>query len=323
VDEVDVVYTWVDGVNSNFQAEMSARLRDLPEPPPPSSLRLGIFRDHGELRYSLRSLEKFAPWVRRIYIVTDGQRPCWLRESNNRISVITHDQIFTRKSDLPTFNSNAIEAHLHRIPGLSRRFLYFNDDVVLGRPVSIGDFVTPAGGQYVYVDHALLTKIPEQWVDDRMQAHTRMLIQKMCGRSISRLMPAHVPHFFDRDILFSLQKTFVEEFRETSSSPFRSSNDISTPTLYSLYVSEVLGHKSGYERRFLTPLALHGLHDYAMVMLTNRVWEMLAFLWAVRAFRPRFISVNDRTGMTFFSNLSLLCFRGFLHSYFPCRSSFE
>ena len=31
------------------------------------------FRDNDELRYSLRSLEQHAPWLRHIYIVTNGQ----------------------------------------------------------------------------------------------------------------------------------------------------------------------------------------------------------------------------------------------------------
>jgi hypothetical protein len=33
------------------------------------------FRDSEELRYSLRSLVKYAPWVRKIFIVTDNQIP--------------------------------------------------------------------------------------------------------------------------------------------------------------------------------------------------------------------------------------------------------
>jgi len=103
-----------------------------------------------ELRYSLRSLEAFAPWVGNIYIVTNGDTPYWLDTSHSRILIITHDEIFLDRSYLPTFNSNAIELQLHRIPNLSRRFLYFNDDVFLGRAVSRGDFITESDGQYIY-----------------------------------------------------------------------------------------------------------------------------------------------------------------------------
>ncbi|KAH9260901.1 hypothetical protein BASA82_001084, partial [Batrachochytrium salamandrivorans] len=96
------------------------------------------FKDHGELKYSLRSLEKFAPWVNRVFLVTNGQIPDWLNTS--RVTVIPHDDFFP-PADLPTFSSPAIEANLFRIKKLSNRFLYFNDDMFLASPVTLEDFV--------------------------------------------------------------------------------------------------------------------------------------------------------------------------------------
>jgi UDP-N-acetylglucosamine-lysosomal-enzyme len=78
------------------------------------------FQDNEELRYSLRSVEKYAPWIRHIYIVTNGQIPYWLNLDNPRISVVTHQDIYLNKSHLPTYSSPSIESHLHRIPGLSK-----------------------------------------------------------------------------------------------------------------------------------------------------------------------------------------------------------
>lgn len=108
------------------------------------------YRDNQELRYSLRSLEKFAPWVRRVFIVTDNQIPYWLDESNPRITVVTHEEIFPSKSMLPVFSSPAIETQIHRIPGLAEKFIYFNDDVFLGAPVWPDDFVTSTGQKIYY-----------------------------------------------------------------------------------------------------------------------------------------------------------------------------
>ena len=54
-------------------------------------------------------------------------------------------------SVLPVFSSPSIEAHLHRIPGLSKKFIYFNDDVFLGAPTWPSDFWTPETGQKVYL----------------------------------------------------------------------------------------------------------------------------------------------------------------------------
>jgi UDP-N-acetylglucosamine-lysosomal-enzyme len=66
----------------------------------------------------MRSIEKFCSWARRVYLITNGQIPKWLNLNNNRLKVITHEQIFTNKSHLPTFSSPAIEANLKNIPGI-------------------------------------------------------------------------------------------------------------------------------------------------------------------------------------------------------------
>nr|CAD7569097.1 unnamed protein product [Timema californicum] len=100
-----------------------------------------------ELRYSLRSLEKFAPWIRHVFLVTNGQIPYWLNLDNPRLTLVTHEEIFVNLSHLPTFSSPAIETHIHRIHGLSQKFLYLNDDVMLGKEVWPEDFETFAKGQ--------------------------------------------------------------------------------------------------------------------------------------------------------------------------------
>ena len=92
----------VDGTDSNSSAEVDDRV---------SSNR---YRDSGELRYSLRSLVKHAPWIRRIYVVTDNQIPHWLNLETSRLKIVPHTDIFPNKSHLPVFSSPAIEAHLHR-----------------------------------------------------------------------------------------------------------------------------------------------------------------------------------------------------------------
>lgn len=57
----------------------------------------------------------------------------------NDISIVDHRAIIAEEF-LPTFNSHVIEAHLHKINGLSEHFIYFNDDVFVGRPLHPGHF---------------------------------------------------------------------------------------------------------------------------------------------------------------------------------------
>uniref|UniRef100_T1IXU8 LNR domain-containing protein n=1 Tax=Strigamia maritima TaxID=126957 RepID=T1IXU8_STRMM len=127
------------------------------------------FQDNEELRYSLRSLEKFAPWVRQIFIVTNGQIPSWLNLENPRVTVVSHDELYPDKSHLPTFSSPSIETHLHQIPGLSKKFLYLNDDVVFGKPVWPEDFYTSTKGHKVYLSWAVpdcRDGCPSTWIGD-------------------------------------------------------------------------------------------------------------------------------------------------------------
>eukprot|EP00727_Mastigamoeba_balamuthi_P002975 m51a1_g12675 hypothetical protein (248) ;mRNA; f:895-2338 len=140
-DEIDVVYTWVDSRTSRKPARSSATDQD------GSGVSHGVkdqlvtdataesrTRDLGTLRFSLRSLQQNAPWY--------GQVPEWLNASS--VSVVPHAAIFPGdlSAGLPTENSNAIEANLHRIPGLSQCFLYLNDDVLLWDSLARSFFVT-------------------------------------------------------------------------------------------------------------------------------------------------------------------------------------
>ena len=109
------------------------------------------FRDNDELRYSLRSIWRFAPWVRHVYIVTNGQVPYWLNLDHPRLTLVTHSDIYPNHSHLPTFSSPSIESHLHRIPGLADYYIYFNDDVLLGNEVWPDDFFSVHGGHKVYL----------------------------------------------------------------------------------------------------------------------------------------------------------------------------
>lgn len=128
------------------------------------------FVDNGELRYSLRSVERYAPWVRNIYIVTNGQVPNWLNVNHPRIHIIRHEDIFLDKSHLPTFSSPAIESHLHRIPGLSKKFIYLNDDVMFGNEIWPDDFYTQGSGQKVYLSWPVpncAEGCPSSWLGDK------------------------------------------------------------------------------------------------------------------------------------------------------------
>src|SRR5690606_15958734 len=129
---------WVDGADPVWRARRDRALDGVRAARP----RGGVselattearFTSRDELRYSLRSLWTDAPWINRVWIVTDGQTPPWLDDAHPMVSVVDHKEIFSDASVLPVFNSHAIETQLHHIAGLAEHFLYLNDDFFLGR----------------------------------------------------------------------------------------------------------------------------------------------------------------------------------------------
>ena len=139
--DIDLVYLWVNGNDPKWIAKHNA-LIGLPSEAEENCK--GRYADNDELKYSLRSVARYAPWLRRIFIVTDGQTPEWLDTTHPKIQIVDHTDIMPAHC-LPCFNSVVIEHHLHRIPGLAERFLYANDDMYFNKPVTPQTFYAPDG----------------------------------------------------------------------------------------------------------------------------------------------------------------------------------
>jgi len=137
MDKIDFVLTWVDGsdpawnaLKRQYQSSKGVVLSSDPEAN--GECR---YRDYGLLKYWFRAVERFAPWVNRLFFVTCGQKPDWLDESNPKLRLVNHTD-YIPSEYLPTFQSNPIEWNLHRIADLSEQFVLFNDDMFLLRPVN-------------------------------------------------------------------------------------------------------------------------------------------------------------------------------------------
>lgn len=127
---IDFVVSWVDGSDPAWLAERNRYAAELGE----TCINEARYRDWDLLRYWFRGVEYCAPWVDNIYFVTWGHVPAWLNAGHPKLKIVKHADYIPAQY-LPTFNSHTIELNLHRIPGLSRRFVYFNDDVFLLKPV--------------------------------------------------------------------------------------------------------------------------------------------------------------------------------------------
>lgn len=133
--EIDIVIAWVDGNDTAWQKEKSL----YSQPSAAESDTPVRFRDWDNLQYWFRSIEKFAPWVRKIHFITWGHLPQWLNVNDPKLHIVRHSD-YIPKEYLPTFNSHTIELNMHRIEDLSEHFIYFNDDMFITRPVKPSDF---------------------------------------------------------------------------------------------------------------------------------------------------------------------------------------
>ena len=140
--DIDLVFSWVDGSSPEYIAARRARM---------AGVVVGEGDDHearfrqiDELKYALRSVYMFAPWIRRIFIATDSPAPSWLADHPS-VTIVRSEEFFADPSVLPTHNSQAVECQLHHIEGLSEHFLYSNDDMFFGRAVGPDMFFTPGG----------------------------------------------------------------------------------------------------------------------------------------------------------------------------------
>lgn len=135
-EKIDFVVTWVDGNDPKWQEE---KAKYVPNTIIGDTNSKNRYRDMKTMKYWFRSVEKYAPWVNKIYFVTWGHLPEWLDTSNEKLVIVNHKD-FIPNENLPTFNSNTIEMYMHKIQGLSEHFVYFNDDVFIGRKVKPIDF---------------------------------------------------------------------------------------------------------------------------------------------------------------------------------------
>ncbi|GHG01037.1 stealth family protein [Streptomyces filamentosus] len=223
---VDVVYTWVDGSDP---AWLRRRAEYAGEAYHAEAANAARYLSRDELRYSLRSLHLYAPWVRNVFLVTDDQTPAWLDTTVPGLRVVSHKEIFRSPEVLPTFNSHAIESQLHHIDGLAEHFLYLNDDVMLSREVTPGDFFHASGLTKFFPSPALVP-LGERSLDDPPVAaagkNNRRLIEERYGAVLVQKMK-HMPHPLRRSVLEEIEREFAAEYRRTERNRFRSVDDIS------------------------------------------------------------------------------------------------
>ncbi|MCM2578662.1 stealth conserved region 3 domain-containing protein [Streptomyces meridianus] len=310
---LDVVYTWVDGTDPDLAAKREAH-RSGGRAPRINARETGASRytSYDELKYSLRSLEMYAPFVRNVYIVTDGQTPSWLDTGARGIQVVDHKDVFADPAALPVFNSHAIGTQLHHVDGLSEHYLYFNDDVFLGRPVTAGHFFHGNGIAklpFSPFQLGLGSPHPEEPAPNSAGKNVRKLLLQQYGRmTVNKFM--HTPHPQIRSVMREIETLFAEDVERTSRSRFRDTTDIA------------MGASLHHHHAYLTGRAVPGTFKLRYIDVARpEAPEQMAELLATRRFD--FFCLNDVNTPAEQQERIAAELHTFLESYFPFASRWE
>ncbi|MDR0415870.1 MAG: Stealth CR1 domain-containing protein, partial [Propionibacteriaceae bacterium] len=194
------------------------------------------FRTRDELRYSMRSIEMYAPGVNHVYLVADDQAPRWLDLDSQFVTLVRHREIFRDPSLLPVFNSHAIGSQLHHIPGLTEHYLIMNDDMLLQSVVAPELFFGPGGlakfrpsnGRRRLVERGLATDLElarlnsSEWLSDQFQ------------RTYSNFF-THTPVPQVRSVAYELEERFPDLYASVAASKFRGPEDHELNSWFLLY----------------------------------------------------------------------------------------
>ena len=242
-DDIDFVILWVDGNDETHKRrrkkylsnEITRSVSDAEQ-----STGDNRFLQHEELRFCLRSIKRYAPWFRKIWLVTDGQTPSFITETllaQDRIYIVDHKDIFVGKEKyLPTFNTRAIASQIDMIPGLSEKFVYGNDDFMLGADTSASFF---------FDGH--IPKIWGDWTNEGIHGANTLFQQgminawKLFGQDDGHYI--HVSHGFQpmtKSIVGTLKSHFPTEFENNLTYRFRHRSQFIIESLVNHYCHYVM-----------------------------------------------------------------------------------
>ncbi len=246
---IDFVVPWVDDTDPVWLAK-KAKYTGIEVQEGNSDVR---YRDWDTLKYWFRGVEKYAPWVRYVYFVTDDQKPEWLNVDHPKLRWVKHTD-FIPDAYLPTFGCHAIEWNLHRLPDISEQFVFFNDDVFLINETKPEDFFVDGkpcdlpclGPLYAngFFAHILFNNIellnrnfslkksirenPGKWI--RQQPVSGLLKLLLYGRRdlIPNSVDPHIQHAFLKETYHTLWEKEHEIIHKTCSSKLRTKDMVTS-----------------------------------------------------------------------------------------------
>jgi len=229
VPTIDLVVTWVDGHDPKVVA-LKQKYQALEDNPHPGATAPYRMESYDELKYLLRSVCRYAPWINKVHIlVSHHQRPPWLVDSHVKLHVVNDTEVIPT-SHLPTFNSHALEVNMHKIPGLAEHYIYCCDDMMFGNHTPPSSFFNRNGTLAMFLSPTSVRPVTDDQVKRSMHQHAwrnnyRALQAKSCYQ-IPQYLPSHQMLLTSKSLGKRMDEKFPDLVEATSSSKFRHADNI-------------------------------------------------------------------------------------------------
>lgn len=253
-DTIDFVISWMNPDDDNWRRQKAKYWAIEINDPEYDYNQVARFRDWQNLRFWFRGVERFAPWVHKIYFVTWDTVPDWLNIHHPRIQIVRDAEILP-EGCAPCFSPNPMETNLHRIPGLSEHFVYFNDDMFLLRPVEKTDFFVNGLPREMAVAYPLINDIHndpfqhmlltmtgiinghfdkkevqrrnwKKWLNPIYGKQNINTLSTWYNRGFSGILIPHLPSSMRKTTYEEVWRTIPELLMKTASHRFRNPSDV-------------------------------------------------------------------------------------------------
>ena len=308
--DIDLVYLWVDGSDPQWLARKRTLTGECDDTDDANcSAR---YENNDELKYSLRSVEKYLPWVRNIFIVTDNQVPDWLDVTNSKVKIIDHKDILPEES-LPCYNATVIECYLYKIPGLSEYFLYANDDMFVGQPLTKDFFFAEDGLPVIRMTHNRFEKLIMQIkgllnlhisVYRLMLERAAILVKNKFGKYYSDIPHHNIDAYLKSDYQKVVEEIFEREIAASITSHIRQPHDVQRVIISYYALAVKRGHLKYVGRKESCRIRVHNPD----------------FMKYMKKYSPKLFCLNDDQHATDNDRRRI---RPFLEELFPVKSVFE
>ncbi|WP_373095023.1 Stealth CR1 domain-containing protein [Zhongshania sp.] len=244
---MDFVVTWVDSSDPKWRADFEITKEKKDGCGDFSAPR---FRDWDNLKYWFRGVERYAPWVRKVHLVTSGHYPEWLNLSCDKLNIVRHED-YIDPQYLPTFNSRVIENNLHKIESLAEKFVLFNDDFFIIDKMDPKDFFkndlpcdcailnasSGDGISYILMNNlSLINKVFDKntvitenflkWFNLRYGKSILRTILLLAWPRFTGFYEPHAPQSYLKSTFVKCWALYGEELENTNKSNFRLHSDV-------------------------------------------------------------------------------------------------